>query len=375
MEQFVADLEAIDERLCGALAEANDGKAREALVAVEKSAQAVGRAHSGSWIGSQASLYFKEFEDPPPDKSFDSMSGKLFRDQPEWIERSEDEVRSRIEAVIDSLDIDSAIQTARNCERTFEQTLPNVKSIISIVSASNDSYLEELLSKADDCKIPDTSQIIDTFAPNSAMTRDAIELAKGRQTPPHILVFAETARIRCGIDRAEQLSQIVCNAIVHIRRRPPSNSQIKTEGDYIFIGHGHSNEWLKLEKFLKDRLNLEVEEFDGKPPAGFTVKERLEQMLVSSRFAFLVLTAEDEIVDAKREDEQEKTRIQARMNVIHEAGLFQGRFGFDRAIILLEQGCEEFSNIHGLVHIPFPKNNITAAFEEIRRVLEDRGII
>jgi predicted nucleotide-binding protein len=35
------------------------------------------------------------------------------------------------------------------------------------------------------------------------------------------------------------------------------------------------------------------------------------------------------------------------MNVIHEAGLFQGRLGFERAIILLEDGCEEFSNIQG----------------------------
>jgi predicted nucleotide-binding protein len=36
------------------------------------------------------------------------------------------------------------------------------------------------------------------------------------------------------------------------------------------------------------------------------------------------------------------------MNVVHEAGLFQGRLGFTRAIIMLEEGCEEFSNIEGL---------------------------
>jgi predicted nucleotide-binding protein len=66
--------------------------------------------------------------------------------------------------------------------------------------------------------------------------------------------------------------------------------------------------------------------------------------------------------------------MNARLNVIHEAGLFQGRLGFQKAIILLEEGCEEFSNIHGLGQIRFPDGNISAKFEEIRKVLEREGI-
>ena len=57
------------------------------------------------------------------------------------------------------------------------------------------------------------------------------------------------------------------------------------------------------------------------------------------------------------------------MNVVHEAGLFQGRLGFSRAIILLEESCEEFSNIHGLGQIRFPKGNIKAVFEDVRQLL------
>ena len=82
--------------------------------------------------------------------------------------------------------------------------------------------------------------------------------------------------------------------------------------------------------------------------------------------AFLVMTAEDEHTDST---------LHARENVIHEAGLFQGRLGFERAIILLEEGCQEFSNIHGLGQIRFPKGNIKAAFEDIREVLEREVII
>lgn len=59
-------------------------------------------------------------------------------------------------------------------------------------------------------------------------------------------------------------------------------------------------------------------------------------MLDQACFAFLLMTAEDEQADGNHH---------ARMNVIHEVGMFQGRLGFERAIILLEDGCEEFSKI------------------------------
>jgi predicted nucleotide-binding protein len=89
-------------------------------------------------------------------------------------------------------------------------------------------------------------------------------------------------------------------------------------------------------------------------------------MLDDAAIAFLILTGEDEQADSK---------IHARMNVVHEVGLFQGRLGFEKAIVLLEEGWEEFSNINGLGQIKFPKGNITAAFEDIRRVLERENLI
>jgi len=134
----------------------------------------------------------------------------------------------------------------------------------------------------------------------------------------------------------------------------------------VFIGHGHSPLWRDLKDFIADRLHPEWEKFNRASTAGLSTKERLQAMLDDSRFAFLVLTAEDERPGGS---------MHARDNVIHELGLFQGRLGFERAIILLEEGCDEFSNIHGLTHIPFPKGNIKAIFEDIRRVLERENIL
>jgi predicted nucleotide-binding protein len=134
----------------------------------------------------------------------------------------------------------------------------------------------------------------------------------------------------------------------------------------VFIGHGHSPVWRELQDFLQNRLKLSVEEFNSVAVAGIPTATRLEEMLGAATFAFLVMTAEDETPDGK---------FRARMNVVHEAGLFQGKLGFRKAIVLLENGCEDFSNIHGLGQIRFSKGNLTAKFEEIRQVLEREHII
>lgn len=139
-----------------------------------------------------------------------------------------------------------------------------------------------------------------------------------------------------------------------------------TTGKHIFIGHGHSLVWLSLEKFLKERLHLSVDEFERVPTAGVATVTRLQEMLGNAGFAFLVLTAEDEQTDSK---------MHARLNVVHELGLFQGRLGFEKAIILLEDGCEEFSNIQGLGQYRFPAGKIASLFEKISAVLEREGLI
>ncbi len=89
-------------------------------------------------------------------------------------------------------------------------------------------------------------------------------------------------------------------------------------------------------------------------------------MLDNAGIAFIILTAEDDRVDGA---------MLARQNAVHEVGLFQGRLGFSRAIVMLETGCDEFSNIAGLGQIRFPEANISAGFEEVRRVLEREGFI
>lgn len=134
----------------------------------------------------------------------------------------------------------------------------------------------------------------------------------------------------------------------------------------VFFGHGQSPDWRELKDFVSDRLGLPWDEFNREAVAGRTTFARLSEVLDSAAFAFLVMTGED--VASNNE-------LQARQNVVHEVGLFQGRLGPTRAIVVLEQGCEEFSNIVGLSQIRFPRLRISTTFEEVRRVLEREGLI
>ena len=149
-------------------------------------------------------------------------------------------------------------------------------------------------------------------------------------------------------------------------QQPTNQGTMNNENKKIFIGHGRSHIWRELKDFIEDTLGLDCVEFNSVSPAGKPTVNRLKEMLEESCMAFLIMTGEDEQPDGK---------LRARSNVIHEVGLFQGKLGFERAIILLEEGCEDFSNIHGITHIPFPKGSIEVTYGSILKVLKRESII
>jgi predicted nucleotide-binding protein len=146
---------------------------------------------------------------------------------------------------------------------------------------------------------------------------------------------------------------------------PGAKGAATTAANCIFIGHGRSKLWARLNVFLKDELGLKTVFYESESRVGESIIPILEKMLSEANFAVLVLTAEDAAGDgAKR----------ARQNVIHEAGLFQGRLGFDRAILLVQRGLEGFSNVDGLQYLPFSDENIEETFYQLQRALKAKGI-
>ena len=137
-------------------------------------------------------------------------------------------------------------------------------------------------------------------------------------------------------------------------------------GGKIFIGHGRSKLWARLQVFLKDEMELKTLSFESESRTSESIINVLNGFLDNSSLAILVLTAEDETAEGNS---------RARQNVIHEAGLFQGRLGFDKVVILKQEGIEEFSNIAGLQYIPFSNDNIEQTFYELQRKFKKLGMI
>jgi sugar/nucleoside kinase (ribokinase family) len=140
---------------------------------------------------------------------------------------------------------------------------------------------------------------------------------------------------------------------------------LKSAPPRIFIAHGHDRQWLEV-KDLVERLGLRSSYFESSSVAGHSVNEVLGSQALNSDFAIIVATAEDTSPSG---------RLTPRQNVIHEMGLMQGRLGFQRVAILLEEPCEEFSNIAGLQVIRFPAQRIRQSFHELRSMLERERII
>jgi sugar/nucleoside kinase (ribokinase family) len=128
----------------------------------------------------------------------------------------------------------------------------------------------------------------------------------------------------------------------------------------IFIAHGQTHLWRTVRDFLRDDLELEVHYFEEIPHDSDEITTALAEYLERCSFAVCVLTKDDRTDDGEG---------RARQNVIHEAGLFQGRYGFRRVALLVEDGCDVPSNISGLVRHAFHRQHIDQTFTNLTRHL------
>ncbi len=340
--------------------------------ALEKSANSIGRSWGGSWFGYQSRVYYEDFKSPPAGAHFSSEWGLRHTysmgTEGEWAEYEFETVEKEIFLQAGSPDLSRTREVSKAAKERLEERSAQILSVLETELAKrSDPFLQRLLDEAKKLKPMTASEYVAYLRPSGQlMSRDTLALTQGLQMPPHISVLADLCEIESPGVVAKDLAKLAKQAASHLERIARDQRRAERVGTNVFIGHGRSRLWKDLKDFVQDRLHLPWDEFNRVPVAGITNIARLSEMLDSAAVAFIIMTAEDEQADGK---------MHARMNVMHEAGLFQGRLGFTKAIVLLEDGCEEFSNIDGLGQIRFPKGNILAAFEEIRLVLEREGLI
>ena len=154
----------------------------------------------------------------------------------------------------------------------------------------------------------------------------------------------------------ESVFEVFERAVPQCSVEPPGEAPAEPSAPTVFIGHGHSAAWRDLKDHLSDKHGIEVVAYEVGSRAGHAVRDVLDQMMDQSSIAFLVMTAEDETPDGT---------LRARQNVVHEAGLFQGRLGFAKAVVLVEHGVEVFSNLDGIEQIRFSKDSIRESFGDV----------
>lgn len=352
--------------------ESKSPKLTETLDKLREVANQFGRAWSGSCLGHHSCIYYAGFAQPPPGAHFSSEWGLMETycesTTGDWAEYNFDDVRNSIFSSAGVKSLDAAEEFAMQAKGIFENAREEFLSIAIItLEKKSDPFLLRLKEQVEKMKLTSKFDYGRAIQPTGKFfTRDMVAMGQGIRTPPHLTVIAELCALKNPSDQCEELAKIMRRTASHLEIKKRHGRENHLVGTNVFIGHGRSLVWRDLKDFVQDRLDLPWDEFNRVPVAGITNIARLSEMLNDSAIAFIVLTAEDEQVDAK---------MHPRMNVVHEAGLFQGKLGFMKAIVLLEEGCEEFSNIHGLGQIRFPKGNIKAVFEEIRRVLEREGLI
>lgn len=344
----------------------------ESIKAFQAAVSEADKSWSGSWLGYHSCVYYDQFQPVPPGARFSQEWGGLDRlsndTTGQWHEYNFDFVYNHLKSTSTSLSLEQLEELSNSAKEEISDLREELLSIISsCLTNGEDEYLSRLKKEVEEFRTLSVNQFIDLCRPKgNFLSRDMLAVQAGTKTPPHIYLLAELSAIQLPASIAKSLNKTTDRISLHLINKSRTCMHSSQSGKYIFIGHGRSPLWRDLKDFITDRLKLPCDEFNQVPIAGRTNTDRLSQMLDNSAIAFLIMTAEDEQSDGK---------LRARMNVIHEAGLFQGRLGFTRAIILLEKGCENFSNVDGLGHIEFPPGNIKACFEEVRRVLEREGII
>jgi sugar/nucleoside kinase (ribokinase family) len=134
----------------------------------------------------------------------------------------------------------------------------------------------------------------------------------------------------------------------------------------ILVAHDGNPHWESLRRFVETDCRLPVrilgtDELDRDDLEGL-----VHDQLSRCSFAICVLSASRPMSSGRSRPDQ---------NIVHQAGLFQGRYGFGRVAILAEEGCEPFSNIAGLVRLDFPPGRIESTFLALERMLQREGLL
>ncbi|MBL4801257.1 MAG: nucleotide-binding protein [Emcibacter sp.] len=149
--------------------------------------------------------------------------------------------------------------------------------------------------------------------------------------------------------------------IFELRANSELEQPKKESPQRVFISHGHSDEWRKVQPFIEKDVKLTTIELAQEPNIGRTIIEKLIDNADRCDSAVIIMTGDDFT-------KEEEARV--RENVMHEIGFFQGYYGRNLVIMLHEEGVNIPTNLSRIVYVPFPKGSIETSFHVLQRELK-----
>jgi sugar/nucleoside kinase (ribokinase family) len=135
----------------------------------------------------------------------------------------------------------------------------------------------------------------------------------------------------------------------------------------VLLAHGESEDWEEVYRFLTQSCNLDVLDFDGE--IGRTNSETLVTALSNSveECGFAVCILAERTVD--------NATVRASQSVVQQAGIFQGRYGFGRVALLVQEGCEVLSNVAGIIRLDYRAGAVDRTFIELEQMFVREGVM
>ncbi|PYG33074.1 TIR domain-containing protein [Pelagimonas varians] len=137
-------------------------------------------------------------------------------------------------------------------------------------------------------------------------------------------------------------------------REPTKMTNSLFENDKVFIVHGHDNTPKHEAARTLTDLGLVPIILAEQSNSGRTIIEKFEHHSKVG-FALILMTADD-LGGLKAAGAMSELRPRARQNVVLELGFFVGKLGRNKVCVLLEEGVEPPSDIHGIVYTPLDKS-------------------
>jgi hypothetical protein len=165
MSELSEKLSAHATRLEQSANEASSSKISEPLDKLRDTANQLGRAWSGSWIGYQSRVYYAEFSPTPAGAHFSSEWGfeETFSQEStgDWVEYDFDYVRNTIFSSAGVSSLDAVKKISKQAAEVFQEAREEFLSV-AVVSLENksDAFLSRLKAQVEDLKLISKSDII-----------------------------------------------------------------------------------------------------------------------------------------------------------------------------------------------------------------------